>query len=101
LCSSTNVGDGTCYCLASWRIDLTFRDKCLACKRRITVTRNQKHLPTLTSVLHVFLQGVGENVFRTAFSKRKLHGQINSPRGQTVNSVVLNRNVIVKTCVII
>jgi hypothetical protein len=27
----------------------------------------------------------GENVFRTAFSKRKrIHGQVNSPRGHTV-----------------
>jgi hypothetical protein len=31
----------------------------------------------------------GGNVFRTAFSKRKrLHGQVNSPRGQTVLAVL-------------
>jgi hypothetical protein len=47
----------------------------------------KKYLPILTSLLYVFLQGVGENVLRTAFSNRKqLHGQVNSPWGETVHT---------------
>jgi hypothetical protein len=30
------------YCLSSWRIDLTFKDKCVARMRRTILTRNQK-----------------------------------------------------------